>query len=382
MLLALNIIYRVYKGRGVSMIHLKAGKIPDFKKWLIIIALMALIPFAISKIHLNANISKLAEYESKNLMQDNVCRLIMDKAIPMLDISMEDDDGTGIEHGNIASSILKYFTRVDLENPRSYLSSQIPLLGLIEVNTFNVKPGSLSSRDPDTPSVTPTPTPVASQNFNDTPVANTSVDANNPVVIIYHTHTRESFTPTAQYTYNMGDEDHRTSDNNFNICRVGEEIKKYLETYYGIAVAQDTTVHDLPYLKSYTRSKPTAEKLLKKYPNAGFVLDVHRDANVKRDDMVINIRGDQAAKIMFVIGKGNPHWQENYALASKLKQKVDQLYPGLVRKILVEDRITYNQDLSNKSMIIEIGADCNTLEEVLVSAKMVAKSIGDIVKGK
>jgi stage II sporulation protein P len=89
---------------------------------------------------------------------------------------------------------------------------------------------------------------------------------------------------------------------------------------------------------------------------------------------------EKAAKIMFVVGKSNPHWQENYYLSSKLNQRIEELYPGLTRKIFLGQNLIYNQDISNKAVIIEIGAQINTLDEVLASSRMVAKGIGELLK--
>lgn len=346
------------------MIQIKAVRMPKIKMILITAGiLMAVIALFYSLT--NMKFSLFNVNLGKEIIPEDICKTIMEKTIPVLDVSTEDaaapDPQTAIH------SLIEFVTDVDIGNPKAYLMSQIPLMSFYNISTFNVIAGGISGKSTSTLQVEP-------QSYN--------VDQSKPGVVIYHTHTRESYTSSAKYSYNMGNENYRTSNNNLNVCAVGEEIKKYLEKNYGIAVINDTTVHDFPsYNGSYSRSKPTAQNLIKKYPGASFVLDVHRDANVARKDMVMNVGGVSAAKVMFVMGKGNPHWQENYALAQKLSAKMEKLYPGFVRKITFADGITYNQDLSNKSLLIEIGADCNTLDEVLVSADMVARSIGEYIKG-
>jgi stage II sporulation protein P len=70
-----------------------------------------------------------------------------------------------------------------------------------------------------------------------------------------------------------------------------------------------------------------------------------------------------------------------YNLALKLNQKISQLFPKIVKPIDVAKGRVYNQDISKNCILIEIGASCNTLEEVLASARMVGKAIGEMVKG-
>jgi len=217
------------------------------------------------------------------------------------------------------------------------------------------------------------------------PLDISKIDRENPAVIILHTHATESYTPTPNNNYVMIG-DYRTVDREYSVCRVGEEIKNCIEKYYGFAVVHDTTLHDYPsYNDSYDRSKPTTEELIKKYPNAKLIIDLHRDAfededGTARDKMVSQIYEEKAAKVMFVVGKSNPHWQENYYLSLKLNQRIEEIWPGLTRQIYATNWGLYNQDISNKMVLVEIGCVYNTLEESLVSAKVVAKAIGDMLK--
>lgn len=371
------------------MMNLKMTGFPDLKKTAVVVMVIVIVIAFIKSLPLNESVQAFAVDEEKIMVQEDIFRMIIDKTIPMLDVSMN-NDGDRKSPGYTAYAIFKHITRIDFTNPRTYLVSEIPLLGLLDITvlTGNVE-GVSSDGKENGEAKEETPKPqidVASRstNFNDKPLENVKIDAENPGVIIFHTHTTESFIPTPQYNYEMMG-DHRTTDRNFNVCSIGEEIKNYLEKYYGIGVAHDMTLHDYPsYEGSYSRSKPTVEKLIKKYQDTRFIIDIHRDAfpddDIARTKMVTNIRGDQAAKIMFVIGKSNPHWQENYYLALKLNQKMEELYPGLTKEILVKDRSIYNQDISNKLLLIEIGSECNTLEESLVSAKMVAKALGEVLK--
>ena len=369
------------------MIQIRTVKLSHFIRLLFFVILIMTSLFFARTIFLQKNVQISSIIDSKTFVQDNIYELIMKKTMPIMNACMGSDANSGI-FKLLPLSILQHVTKVDIKNPKTYLVSQIPLLGLFEVNILNgVVSGTLGNNTDTNSNIITKQVEQNNGNFiNDKPVTGINIDMNKPAVLIYHTHATESFNPTAVFNYEMSG-DHRTIDRNYSVCRIGDEIKNYIEKYYGLAVEHDTTLHDYPdYTGSYNRSKLTAEKMLKKYPDAKFILDVHRDAfadsGAARDMMVAQIRGEQAAKIMIVIGKSNPHWQENYAIALKLNQKLEELYPGISRGIVVKANSIYNQDISNKSILIEMGADCSTLEETLVTAKMVAKSIGELLKSK
>lgn len=99
---------------------------------------------------------------------------------------------------------------------------------------------------------------------------------NNKDVIIFHTHTCESYTPSEQFNYEMTGS-YRTTDLNYSVARVGTELEKYLNNY-GYNVIHDKTYHDYPaYSGSYGRSLTTVKNILNS-SSAQLVIDLHRDA--------------------------------------------------------------------------------------------------------
>lgn len=211
-----------------------------------------------------------------------------------------------------------------------------------------------------------------------------SQDINKENVLIFHTHTCESYTPSGQYPYEQTG-NFRTTDLNYSVARVGDELTKYLTTY-GFNVTHDKTYHDYPaYSGSYNRSLTTVENILKTN-NSDIIIDLHRDAIGSKSnyDPSVKIGEDVAAQLMFVIGTNggglyHPNWQSNLKFAIELQRKANELYPGLFKPMIVRDS-RYNQHLGEAACIIEVGATGNTLEQCLTSMKYLAKVLDEFKK--
>lgn len=107
---------------------------------------------------------------------------------------------------------------------------------------------------------------------------NSNYEINNKTkFIIYHTHTCESYTPSESYNYEMTGS-YRTTDLNYTVSRVGDELAKNLESY-GKTVIHEKTYHDYPsYNGSYGRSLTTMQGVLEQNSDAEIMIDLHRDA--------------------------------------------------------------------------------------------------------
>ena len=164
-------------------------------------------------------------------------------------------------------------------------------------------------------------------------ISNFSV--NKDKILIYHTHTCESYTPTEKYNYQQTG-NFRTTDLNFSVARVGEELKKQLESY-NIKVVQNKTYHDYPsYNGSYSRSLTTANNMLNENKDADIVIDLHRDAITDSSYAPkVKIGDEYVSQMMFVIGtdianSANSHWNENLKFAVKVQQKANEMYPRTI----------------------------------------------------
>lgn len=164
-------------------------------------------------------------------------------------------------------------------------------------------------------------------------ISNFSV--NKDKILIYHTHTCESYTPTEKYNYQQTG-NFRTTDLNFSVARVGEELKKQLESY-NIKVVQNKIYHDYPsYNGSYSRSLTTANNMLNENKDADIVIDLHRDAIADSSYAPkVKIGDEYVSQMMFVIGtdianSANSHWNENLKFAVKVQQKANEMYPRTI----------------------------------------------------
>nr|WP_272507375.1 stage II sporulation protein P [Clostridium aestuarii] len=195
-----------------------------------------------------------------------------------------------------------------------------------------------------------------------------------PEVLIYHTHTCESYKPGPI----------NTIDKTKSVCSVGEELKKELERY-GVSVVHDTTVHDTTaYRKSYERSRVTLNKYMNQYKDFKLVIDMHRDSVENKEAVTTTINGENVARFMFVITKKNPHFNNQIKLVKKIINISDKLYPGFCKGIFYYNygRKFYNQDISNNATLMEIGSHINTTEEAKASAKYLARIIAEYLNGK
>lgn len=210
------------------------------------------------------------------------------------------------------------------------------------------------------------------------------LEYNKSDVIIFHTHTCESYTPTEAYPYEESGT-FRTIDLNYSVSRVGDSLTDQL-TSYGFNVIHNKTYHDYPaYTGSYGRSMETVQGILNEKPNTDIIIDLHRDAIADTTYAPSVQIGDEiASQLMFVIGTDgggleHPNWQQNLKFAISVQKKANELYPGLFRSILLRNS-RYNQQLGKAACIIEVGATGNTLEQSMTSMKYLAKVLDEVLK--
>ena len=132
--------------------------------------------------------------------------------------------------------------------------------------------------------------------------------------------------------------------------------------------------NDYPGTTAYDRSAEAVQRYLEQYPSIKIVLDVHRDALVGEDGTVYKavtrIDGVDTAQVMLVLGSSeggeHPNWMQNLSLACRIQESMNTLYPTLARPMTMRSS-RYNQQLSNGSLLVEVGTHGNTLQEALAA---------------
>lgn len=212
-------------------------------------------------------------------------------------------------------------------------------------------------------------------------------DISQPTILVYHTHTTESYTllDVGYYTESL---DLRANDNSKNMVRVGDELCEYLEKM-GFGVIHDTEIHDKNYNGAYDSSRKSVEEYLEKYPTIEITIDVHRDdityENKTKVKPTAEIDGKKAARMMIIAGaeygsiKNYPDWEYNLRFALAVQNKVEEKYEGLMRPILFSER-KYNMDETRNSFLLEVGTDANTLDEACYSARLFATALGELLQ--
>lgn len=188
-------------------------------------------------------------------------------------------------------------------------------------------------------------------------------------ILIYHSHTTEAFKPANNDSFYE----------QYNIVGVGDVLAQELEKNYNAEVVHDKTIHNTSYIESYKRSGETLEKYLAEIDDFDLILDLHRDSLDNKSLVTANIDGKDVAKIMLVVAKNNPNYLENQELSEDLTSLANDLYPGFARSVFYYERGSnaFNQTKSSKLALIEVGAQLNTMEEAVNSAKLLSVVIGE-----
>ena len=210
-------------------------------------------------------------------------------------------------------------------------------------------------------------TPQDSLSLKNTAV---SVEEKQPLVLIYHTHTTESFVPFSGGAFSTNMEK--------TVVVLGNYLTEILQEKYGIPVLHYYEVFDIPRRSAYEKARPSVEKILAEYPGIEIVLDLHRDG-VPRNITTTSINGQDTGRILFVLGSNHQGWNNNLRFALFLQDALEEVSPGLSRGIRKQP-FTYNQHLHQRSLIVEIGGHENSMEEVKRTIPYLAEALAAVME--
>ena len=202
-------------------------------------------------------------------------------------------------------------------------------------------------------------------------------DSTQPQVLILHTHGSEAYTMPAGEEYEASGS-YRTMDTTKNMIRVGDEIAAVLSRY-GLSVLHDRQIHDTDYNSAYDKSYDSAAAYLEKYPSISFVLDIHRDAISDADGnqyKVVSQEDPRAAQLSIIMGSNYDAWLSNLRLAVAVQSHLAHDHPTLMRPITLR-WYGYNQSLSTGSLLVEVGAAGNSLDEAIYAARLFARGFAE-----
>ena len=205
--------------------------------------------------------------------------------------------------------------------------------------------------------------------------------AEQPQILIYHTHSQEGFV------------DSNYSDPSTTIVGAGELLAQYLRNY-GFNVIHDTGTYDLANRDyAYSCAAPAIEKILEENPSIEVVIDLHRDGVAEGTHMVTEQNGKTMAQFMFfnglsrTVARGeidylkNENIGENLAFSFQAQRVANAYYPGLARRIYLKG-YRYNMHYKGKSLLVELGAQTNTVEEIMNAVEPLANIIRLTLEGK
>ncbi|KQL21883.1 stage II sporulation protein P [Cytobacillus solani] len=204
-------------------------------------------------------------------------------------------------------------------------------------------------------------------------------------IFVYHTHNVESFLPLLKNATTP--KEAITSNERANVVGLGKYLTAKLLNN-GLKVYHDTTNinqellnRGWKYSASYAVSNEIVNTATSNYPNLEYFIDIHRDSARKEKTTKI-IEGKSYAKLYFIVGKENEDYKKNLAFAEKLNTEIENKYPGISRGVFLKTTAdgngVYNQDVSDRAILIEVGGVDNNLDELNRTIDIFAEVFTDV----
>ena len=207
-------------------------------------------------------------------------------------------------------------------------------------------------------------------------------EGDGPQILIYHTHSQEGFVDSVPGDVNTG------------IVGVGECLTKILTEQYGYRVLHNTGQYDVETRdNAYSRALPAVEQILAENPSIQVIIDLHRDEVAEETKLVTDIQGRPTARFMFFNGLSrtrktgdidylaNENQEANLAFSFQMQLKAAEYYPGLTRRIYLKG-YRYNMHLRPRTLLVELGAQNNTVEEAINACDPLAHILDMVLKGE
>lgn len=210
-------------------------------------------------------------------------------------------------------------------------------------------------------------------------------DSAQPQILIYHTHSQEGFADSVE------------GDVNTTVIGVGEHLAQILRDQYGYQVIHNMDSFDLvdgvlDRSKAYDYALPVIQQILEENPSIQVVIDLHRDGVNEDTRLVTDVNGVPTAKVMFFNGLSktaedgelgylpNPYIEDNLAFSFQMEYEAKQYFPDFTRCIYLKG-YRYNLHLRPRSVLLEVGAQTNTVEEAMNAMDPFAYILNKVLQG-
>lgn len=256
----------------------------------------------------------------------------------LIDILLEESENTNFEN-RLVNNLVKQITSSKYINPVGYV-----------LNTYDVD--------------------------NTTPVVLETKETK-PTVYIYNTHENEKYSSTKEININ------------YSVKDASRYLKEKLKTYNIYSIVEEGSITDVlntnnwNYASSYKVSRMYLDKAQKNNKDLVFYVDIHRDS-VSKSISTIKIDEKKYARTMFLLGLENPNYKENQVVMESLETWLNINYKGLSRGIYKKQgkgvNGVYNQDFSPNCILIEVGGEENTYDEVVNTMDVIAEMLYEYMK--
>lgn len=200
-----------------------------------------------------------------------------------------------------------------------------------------------------------------------------------PIVYLYNTHDEEEYDATFLEAYNIKP----------NVKIISYYLEELLNKDGVNTIVEEEAIDPIlkknnwPYRYSYKASRILLDQAIVDHPSLRFFIDIHRDST-SRDKTTADFNGLKYAKVLFIVGLEHDNYQANLAVAKILQNKIKNKYAFLDRGIYEKEGVgvngIYNQDFNDKTILMEIGGQYNTIDEVKNTLDLLAPLLASYFK--
>ncbi len=292
---------------------------------------------------------KLFNHLNFQISNEDFLKLILENSNPYMEKSNKK---------NLSYYLVKYVLNIDFENPATIF--QTTYKGSIATSSDEIEPVTNHST------------------YVEDPYPERGLEKE-PLVYIYNTHQLESYSTENIEEYDVTP----------NVMMASYILRERLNDAGISSIVENANVSEFlntnnwNYASSYKVTKLLMQDAKEKNPSLKYFIDLHRDS-VNKKISTTTIGDKSYAKILFIIGLENEKYQENLAVTEKFSRLLEEKYPGITRGIYKKQgpgvNGVYNQDFDKNTILIELGGEENTIDEVLNSTLAVSDVLIQMMK--